>query len=151
MTRFLGFDHVDMRVPSLAAVERFYDALLPRLGLTKKTYATVAFGGAAWTDATVESYNAVEYAEESASGRPRQFFGVIEETNAQPARGRIAFAVEAGALDTWQTTLREIGAREIERNDDGYPALFFTDPVGTRLELCARPAAAEPTAPPPSG
>jgi catechol 2,3-dioxygenase-like lactoylglutathione lyase family enzyme len=147
MTRFLGIDHVDMRVPSLAAVERFYDALLPRLGLTRKGYANVAFGGAAWADADAGSYNAVEYHEEGVTGRAVQFFGVIEETNAAPSRGRIAFAVERDSLPGWEGTLREIGAREIERSDgDGYPALFFTDPVGTRLELCARgPAGAETT------
>jgi len=139
MTPFLGFDHIDMRVPSLAAVERFYDALMPRLGLTRKTYANVAFGGAAWADATEESYNAVEYAEEGVAGRPIHFFGVIEETGAPPARGRVAFAVPADSLAGWETTLREIGAREIERNGPGeYAALFFTDPAGTRLELCAR-------------
>jgi hypothetical protein len=27
MPKFLGFDHIDMRVPSLAAVEAFYDRL----------------------------------------------------------------------------------------------------------------------------
>ncbi len=140
MARFLGFDHVDMRVASLAAVERFYDALLPRLGLTRKTYATVAYGGASWADATIESHNAVEYAEEDVAGRAALFFGVIEETDAPPARGRIAFAIAPDALEEWERTLREIGAREIERSgDEEYPALFFTDPAGTRLELCARP------------
>ncbi len=138
MARFLGFDHVDMRVASIAAVERFYDALLPRLGLTRKTYATVAYGGAAWSDATVESYNAVEYSEEGVAGRAPLFFGVIEETDAPPARGRIAFAVAPDELEEWERTLREIGAREVERGDDAYPALFFTDPAGTRLELCGR-------------
>jgi catechol 2,3-dioxygenase-like lactoylglutathione lyase family enzyme len=140
MSTFLGFDHIDMRVPSLAAVERFYDALLPRLGLSQKSYARVAYGGAAWSKATPEAYNAVEYFEDGISGRAALFVGVIEETGAQPARGRVAFAVERDRIAEWERTLREIGAREIERNEgEEYPAVFFTDPLGTRLEVCARP------------
>ncbi len=136
---FLGIDHIDLRVPALGAVEAFYDALLGRLGLTAKKYSTVEFGGAAWGDATPENYNAVEWYEENVNGRPTLFFGVIEEEGAQPSRGRIAFAVTEDSLDGWERTLAEIGAREIERNDqDWYPAIFFSDPLGTRLEVCAR-------------
>ena len=138
---FLGFDHVDMRVSALGAVERFYDALFARLGLTEKRYANVEYGGAAWHDGTPERYNAVEYHENGVQGRPALFFGVIEETDAPPARGRIAFAVAKESLDDWERALREIGAREIERERDAsYPAIFFNDPLGTRLEVCARPA-----------
>jgi len=136
---FRGIDHVDLRVPALAAVEGFYDALLPRLGLTQKSYSFVTFGGASWDAASAENYNTVEWHEDAVSGRPVAFFGVIEEDGAQPSRGRIAFAVAEDALDGWHGVLHEIGARDIERSDDdSYPALFFTDPIGTRLELCAR-------------
>jgi len=138
MSAFLGIDHVDLRVPVLGVVEKFYDAFCSRLGLTRKSYSWVEFGGAAWSDATSKRYNTVEYHEENVSGRVPHFFGVIEEPGAQPSRGRIAFAITADALDAWESALREIGAREIERGDEGYPALFFTDPLGTRLELCAR-------------
>ncbi|MBV8750770.1 MAG: hypothetical protein JO103_13780 [Candidatus Eremiobacteraeota bacterium] len=132
-------DHVDLRVPALGVVEAFYDAFFERLGLTRKGYARVARGGALWEDGTPEDYNAVEYYEENVTGRPAHFFGVIEEVEVQPAAGRIAFAVVAETLAEWATVLPQIGAREIEHNDDdGYPALFFTDPLGTRLELCAR-------------
>lgn len=137
---FGGFDHIDMRVSALGAVERFYDALAARLGLTAKNYANVEHGGAAWHKGSPESYNAVEYYEENVSGRPVLFFGVIEETDAEPARSRVAFAVPADSLDDWEVALREIGAREIERERDAsYPAIFFADPLGTRLEVCARP------------
>jgi catechol 2,3-dioxygenase-like lactoylglutathione lyase family enzyme len=136
---FLGIDHIDSRVPSIAAVESFYDAFMPRLGLTGKHYAVVAFGGAAWQEGTPENYNAVEYHEEDVGGRPALFFGVIEEEDAEPARGRIAFAVAAESLPQWERVLREIGAREVELSDEAsYPAIFFTDPLGTRLEVCAR-------------
>lgn len=136
---YLGIDHIDLRVPALGVVEAFYDAFLGRLGLTSKKYSLVETGGAAWEDATPERYNAVEWYEENVSGRAALFFGVIEEEGAQPARGRIAFAVPRESLDTWERALREIGAREVERNDqEWYPAIFFTDPLGTRLEVCAR-------------
>lgn len=139
MSAFGGIDHVDLRVPALGVVEAFYDAFMRRLGLTSKTYAVVEFGGASWKDGTAERYNAVEYHEENVSGRPALFFGVIEEASAQPARGRIAFAVAKESLDEWARVLPEIGARELEREeDDTYPAIFFTDPLGTRLEVCAR-------------
>lgn len=135
---FQGFDHIDLRVPVLGVVEAFYDAFLPRLGLTRKKYAWVEFGGSSWNDATPERYNTVEYYEEGVDGRLPHFIGIIEESSAQAARGRIAFAVDADTLDEWERFLSEIGAREIERGDPDYPALFFTDPLGTRLEVCAR-------------
>ena len=136
---FLGIDHVDSRVPALGAVETFYDAFMERLGLTVKRYAVVEFGGASWEDGTRENYNAVEYHEEDGSGRPALFFGVIEESGATPSRSRVAFRVAAVSLAEWARILPQIGAREVERGDSSdYPAVFFTDPLGTRLEVCAR-------------
>ena len=62
---FLGFDHIDTRVRSLAAVEGFYDRLMPKLGLTRKRLAHVDARGD-WHDVSEERpYNTVEYAEES--------------------------------------------------------------------------------------
>ena len=137
---FLGIDHIDLRVPALGAVEPFYDKLFARLGLTMKKYSVVTFGGESWNDATEENYNTVEWYEENVHGRRAAFFGLIEEEGAQPARGRIAFAVEQDSLDEWARVLPQIGAREIEVNSEpSYPAVFFTDPLGTRLEVCARP------------
>jgi catechol 2,3-dioxygenase-like lactoylglutathione lyase family enzyme len=138
MSRTGGIDHVDMRVAALGVVERFYDAFAQRLGLTVKRYARVEFGGASWDDGTPENYNAVEYYAEPVSGTRRTFFGVIEEPDAQPSRSRIAFAVAEDELDEWARLLPGIGAREIERGEPSYPAVFFTDPLGTRLEVCAR-------------
>ena len=134
----LGIDHVDMRVPALGVVEKFYDAFAARLGLSEKRYAHVEFGGASWRDATPDDHNAVEYYEPRVPGSARLFFGVIEEPSAQPARSRVAFTVPEDELDEWERLLRQIGAREIERGDPDYPAVFFTDPLGTRLEVCAR-------------
>jgi catechol 2,3-dioxygenase-like lactoylglutathione lyase family enzyme len=138
-TVFLGIDHIDLRVPALGAVESFYDKLFARLGLTTKTYSVVAFGGESWTEGTADNYNAVEWYEDGVHGRRVAFFGVIEEAGAQPARGRIAFAVAKESLDEWARVLPEMGAREIEvSREQSYPAVFFTDPLGTRLEVCAR-------------
>ncbi len=137
---YLGIDHIDLRVPALGAVESFYDKFLTRLGLTSKKYSIVTFGGESWNDTTAgDEYNAVEWYEEDVHGRPVGFFGVIEEGGAMPARGRIAFAVGRDSLDEWARVLPQIGAREIEPGESAdYPALFFADPLGTRLELCAR-------------
>ena len=127
-----------MRVSSLAAVEAFYERLAARLGLTRKTYSVVDENGD-WHPGSPERYNVVEFTEADVHGRLAGFFGVIEEADAQPARSRIAFAVAEGELDEWQRALHEIGARDVERSeDDGYPAVFFCDPLGTRLEVVAR-------------
>jgi len=134
----LGLDHVDMRVPALGAVEHFYDAFADRLGLKTKRYAKVGFGGSSWEDGSPDDYNAVEYLADAVPGQVRVFFGVIEEVDAQPSKSRIAFAVPESELDEWARMLPGIGAREIERGDPDYPAVFFTDPIGTRLEVCAR-------------
>lgn len=134
---FLGFDHVDLRVPSLAAVEAFYGALLPRLGLTRKAYAYVDPRGD-WLAGTPERYNAVEWYEERAQGRPL-FVGVIEDQDMAVVRTRLAFRVaDVSELERWLPVLRELGAHapEIERRETSV-SLFFADPLGTRLELVA--------------
>jgi catechol 2,3-dioxygenase-like lactoylglutathione lyase family enzyme len=141
MNAFLGFDHVDVRVRSVAQVEAFYDAILPALGLGRKSYAHVAADGE-WHDVD-DSHpaNAVEFFERSDGKRPPRFIGFIEDAAMVPVATRLAFAVgSADELEGWEERLRAIGARALERSEDmsGYPALFFEDPAGTRLELCAR-------------
>ncbi len=134
---FAGFDHVDVRVPSLAAVEAFYGAFLPRLGLSRTSYAYVDPRGE-WNDGTPERYNAIEWYEADAVGRPL-FVGIIEDQDMAVSRTRLAFRVAGRAeLDGWLPVLRELGARglEIEERETS-TSLFFTDPLGTRLELVA--------------
>jgi catechol 2,3-dioxygenase-like lactoylglutathione lyase family enzyme len=138
---FLGFDHIDLRVRSLSAVEKFYDALLPKLGLTRKHYAHVDAGGEWHEPSDDKPYNAAEYYEELKSGVAAFFIGVIEDSSTQPTATRIAFRVANRAeLDGWQRDLGSLGAVRIEPSAEleVYPALFFEDPTGTRLELCAR-------------
>ena len=73
---FLGFDHIDCRVRSLAAVEAFYDDLMPDIGLTEKRYAYVDAEGE-WHK-EFDNYNAVEYYEPEHPTKPRRFMGLIE-------------------------------------------------------------------------
>ncbi len=143
MSEFAGFDHLDVRVRSLAAVESFYDALMPLLGLPRKSYALV--DGDAWTDLERGgAHNAVEYFEPSVPGRTARFIGFIEDPRHPASATRIAFAA-AGPFDAalWIERLRNLGAGAVEPSEDlkAYPAVFFEDPAGTKLEICARRAA----------
>ena len=119
------FDHIDLRVPRLSAVEEFYRALLPALGFTE--------------DLTVPGWLQF-YA---AGDGPTEFFGVTESPAHMPNENRIAFWVESPAeVDKLAELLRTIGTKNIEGPgfDEGptYYAVFFEDPVGNRLEVCHR-------------
>jgi catechol 2,3-dioxygenase-like lactoylglutathione lyase family enzyme len=135
---FLGFDHLDVRVSSLALVEEFYDGLMPLLGLTRKRTAFVD-GGGEWFDAQSDgTYNAVEYHTPRQVGAISFFIGFIERADHVPMLTRIALRVEDAG--DWLPTLREIGALNIELSEEmtAYPAVFFEDPAGTKLELVSR-------------
>jgi catechol 2,3-dioxygenase-like lactoylglutathione lyase family enzyme len=145
---FFGFDHIDARVPSLKAVEPFYDRLMPELGLTRKLYAYVDADGE-WHAASDERpYNTVEYYDDCPIGTISHFIGFVEDQNMQPTFTRVAFRM-AAPLDAphWSAFLESIGAKKIESSPDAnYPAVFFEDPNGTKLEICARkPRVAEPS------
>jgi hypothetical protein len=57
-----------------------------------------------------------------------------------PTATRIAFALDAGTnLPAIEPLVNDAGGRVVEWSiDAGYPARFFEDPSGTRLEICAR-------------
>ena len=138
--RFGGFDHVDCRVRSLSAVQDFYDALMPELGLPEKRFSYVDESGD-WHEPTPEHpYNTVEYYEERQSGRVPSFIGFIERSDHEPGLTRIAFAVSRARLTEMEPVLRRIGAGNMQWSEDmdAYAALFFEDPTGTKLELVAR-------------
>ncbi|HZZ00962.1 MAG TPA: hypothetical protein VFE36_15485 [Candidatus Baltobacteraceae bacterium] len=143
--RFEGFDHIDCRVRSLAAVESFYDALMPELGLPQKRFSYVD-GDGEWHEISAErGYNTVEYFELQQPGRAPFFFGLIERADHEPGLTRTAFRVEPARMLELEGLLVSMGARNVERSADleAYPAIFFEDPAGTKLELVARqPAAA---------
>jgi len=137
---FLGFDHVDCRVASLAAVEAFYDALMPELGLTIKREMHVDADGE-WFPASAEHpCNTVEYFEPPRQDRATFFMGIIEKPGHPPAHSRIAFRVTNERMLALESRLKEMGAAQVERSEDieQYPAIFFEDAVGTKLEIVAR-------------
>lgn len=135
----LGFDHVDTRVRSVKSVEPFYDRLMPALGMTEKTYSFLDAQGN-WDKADATRYNIIEYYEPPQDDRASYFIGFIEDPHMQPVGTRIAFRIAPNTLDDWLKRLEEMGARNIERSQDpvGYPAIFFEDPAGTKLEVVGR-------------
>lgn len=136
-TEFLGFDHIDCRVRSLALVESFYDDLLPVLGLTEKRYAYVDPDGN-WHK-EFDTYNAVEYYEPVHPSKPRRFLGFIENPLHRNNDTRIAFRVPIDQIPVLQSLIERLGAENVEESDDAtYPAVFFEDPAGTKLELIGR-------------
>ena len=138
--RFEGFDHIDCRVASLAAVEDFYGALMPELGLPLRSHSYVDETGE-WHEPSPEHpYNTVEFFETPQAGRAAFFIGIIERPGHVPGSTRIAFRVSAERMYEIERRLGAMGARNVERDDDmeAYPAIFFEDPAGTKLELVAR-------------
>lgn len=118
-------DHIDLRVPDLAAAAAFYGRLLPALGFTAPQ--DVPSG---W----------ISFA---APGEPSEFFGFIASEDFVANENRIAFWAESrAAVDALVPLLRELGARDLEGPDEaegpGYYAVFFEDPFGNRLEVCHR-------------
>ncbi|MGA8533255.1 MAG: hypothetical protein WB615_04015 [Candidatus Tumulicola sp.] len=142
MPAFAGYDHVDCRVASLAAVESFYDALMPELGLPLKRYSYVDDAGD-WHQASADHrYNAIEFFEEPHGDRATFFVGFIERRDHVASATRIAFRLDRIRLMEVEALLPAIGARNVERSADfeEYPAVFFEDPGGTKLEIVARAA-----------
>lgn len=137
MIEFYGFDHIDCRVRSLAAVEAFYDDLLPEIGLTEKRYAYVDSDGEWHQD--FDTYNAIEYFEPEHPTKPRRFFGVIENPLHRNNDTRIAFRVAHERMPELIALLQRVGAASLELSDEtSYRAVFFEDPLGTKLELIGR-------------
>ncbi|MDP9017391.1 MAG: hypothetical protein M3N19_03585, partial [Candidatus Eremiobacteraeota bacterium] len=112
------------------------------LGLTRKHYAFVV--GDEWQNVTKnDTYNTVEYLEAKQPGAVAAFVGFIEDPEMTPSRTRVALRIPDPAdLKRWAAFLSEIGAVHIELSEDmdSYPAIFFEDAAGTKLEICARPA-----------
>lgn len=118
------FDHIDLRVPRLAEVTKFYETLLPTLGFVRR----------------VEVRGWLQY--ESAEGEVSEFFGVTESPGHRPNENRIAFRARSRAeVDHLAGVAGLAGARHLEGPMDyeaGYYAAFFEDPCGNRLEVCHR-------------
>lgn len=126
------FDHIDLRVRSLAEVRGFYARLLPALGFER--------------EATIEGWMQFESGPRET---PAEFFGITESPGHQANENRVAFWAESPAeVDRIARSAQEAGARRIEGpvwETPQYYACFFEDPCGNRLEICHRTAGAGQT------
>ena len=120
------YDHIDLRVRSLAEARPFYRALLPALGFTK--------------DVGIEGW--LQY--ETADGDPTpEFFGITESPQHVANECRIAFWADSNTeVDRLAEIAIRAGARNVEGPEyyeqHGYYAVFFEDHSGNRLEICHR-------------
>lgn len=118
------YDHIDLRVPDLAAATPFYSILLPALGFTRKV--------------DIEGWLQFE----AGDGDITAFFGVTESPGHVANENRIAFwAEDVDEIERLAEIARQAGARNIEgpmHYEPGYHAVFFEDPCGNRLEICHR-------------
>jgi catechol 2,3-dioxygenase-like lactoylglutathione lyase family enzyme len=119
------FDHVDLRVRSLAEARSFYETLLPALGFTR--------------DVGIEGW--LQYEAEGLDGAT-EFVGVTESPQHVPNECRIAFWAESmREVDRLAAIAVQAGARHVEGplyEEADYYAVFFEDPSGNRLEICCR-------------
>ena len=124
-------DHIDLRVPDLAAATPFYEALLPALGFTHR----VEIEGWLQFEAAADPSPADSLA-------ATDFFGLTEDPAHRPNATRIAFrAASREKLGALAELLPRIGAKNIEGPDldaSDYYAVYFEDPFGNRLEICHR-------------
>jgi predicted enzyme related to lactoylglutathione lyase len=120
------YDHIDLRVRSLAEARPFYETLLPALGFTR--------------DVRIEGWLQFETAETDSAP---EFFGVTESSQHVANECRIAFwADSTKEVDRLAEIVVRAGARNVEgpgyHEGPGYYAIFFEDPCGNRLEICHR-------------
>jgi catechol 2,3-dioxygenase-like lactoylglutathione lyase family enzyme len=110
------------------------------LGLTRKTESHVDAAGEWHSVDGDRPRNVIEYHSPIEPGSPGWFVGFIENARTVPTVTRIAFTLDREAdLAAVEPLVRDAGGRVVEWSADaGYPALFFEDPCGTRLEICAR-------------
>ena len=120
------YDHIDLRVRSLAEARSFYEVLLPALGFTRNV--------------RVEGWLQFEAA--GADGAT-EFFGVTGSAGHTANECRIAFWADSPSeVDRLAEIIVRAGARNVEgpgyHEGPGYYAVFFEDPSGNRLEICHR-------------
>lgn len=125
---FAGYDHIDARVRNLASARRFYDILMPELGLTE----VKAFDGGS------------EYYEPNRQGASRRFFGIHEDPSHTANESRICFSADTPAdVDRLAKIVERAGGCDIEGPEipysyERYYAVFFKDPSGNALEIAYR-------------
>ena len=124
------FDHIDLRVRSLAEAKPFYALFLPALGFPD--FCETSIG--------------VAYDADSDHAKP-EFVGLIEDPAHRPNATRIAFwAQTKEELDRIAEIVSAAGAQNVEgpmfcpEYSPTYYGMFFEDPCGNRLEVCCRTA-----------
>ena len=121
------FDHVDLRVRSLAEARPFYEVLLPALGFTR--------------DVKIEGWLQYEVA---GTDGATEFVGITESPQHVANECRVAFWADSiSEIDRLAEIVVHAGARNVEgpaseAEDALYYAVFFEDPSGNRLEICYR-------------
>jgi predicted enzyme related to lactoylglutathione lyase len=122
------FDHIDLRVRSVAEAMPFYAALLPAIGFPDFGETPIGI-----------AYDAVRE-------HPKpEFVGLIEDVNHVANGTRIAFWLDTKEeVDRLVDVIIAAGARNIEgpmfcpEYSPTYYGMFFEDPSGNRLEVCCR-------------
>lgn len=122
------FDHVDLRVRSLAEVREFYMKFLPAVGFPEIEEQADWIGFSAMRD----------------ESKP-EFIGVIEDREHKPNATRLAFWAETREeVDRIAEVVAAAGGKNLEgpmlnpEYGPDYYAMFFEDPCGNRLEVCCR-------------
>jgi catechol 2,3-dioxygenase-like lactoylglutathione lyase family enzyme len=122
------FDHVDLRVSSLAKARGLYDALLPSLGFSR----------------VVEDSESICYYRPG-DDRAAPFFGIDADPEHRPNASRIALrAADRHEVDRLAEIARAAGATAFEaphlceEYTPHYYATFFEDADGNKLEICYR-------------
>ncbi|MGB6520480.1 MAG: hypothetical protein WBE83_01775 [Candidatus Cybelea sp.] len=122
------FDHVDLRVPSLAKARVLYDALMPAMG-----FAHIS-----------EDQNSVCYYRRGEE-RSNAFFGIVADPAHRANDSRIAlWGASREEVDRLAAIARTAGAQAFEppqvceEYTPFYYATFFEDAAGNKLEICFR-------------
>jgi catechol 2,3-dioxygenase-like lactoylglutathione lyase family enzyme len=128
----LGLDHLYITVTDFPRAEKFYDAIMERLGFRK---GDRAIGG----DPHAHYFNqSLQYTIRPARGRSAQHDPYA------PGLHHVCLQVaNRSAVDEAHRELIRLGVaatqpREYPEYNDDYYATFFSDPDGIRLEIVAR-------------
>lgn len=127
------FDHIDLRVTSLAEALPFFEKFLPALG-----FARISGEGDWRTFSLVEP-------------DPTEFIWIVEAPEHRPNENRIAlWADSREEVNRVAKIVADAGGRVLEGPElcvdysPDYYAFFFEDPCGNRWEVCCRGAGDDP-------
>ena len=123
------FDHIDLRVTSLAEALPFYENFLRALGFTRIS------GEGDWRTFSL------------AKPDPTEFVWIVEAPAHRPSDNRIAlWADSREEVKRIAKIVADAGGRVLEGPElcvdysPNYYAFFFEDPCGNRWEICCRGA-----------